>query len=350
MKKKIYGLLDYKGNFLSKWLDDPYRSGMNKNLLSKYFAENSIEIDFKALSDVNLKREEIEGNIFLYTSSEDLGSYYKSFIEDLIYGIHELGGIVLPDYKFLRAHNNKVLMEILCSTFGLRNDGIIQTNYFGTLEEVEAKSKNFQFPVIFKLADGSSGSNVELVKNKSELLSIVRKFCRTKQFAYEFRDKLRIIKRKGYKRESLYRKKFIIQSFVPNLKNDWKVYAFYDRYFIFYRPIFEKRVFKASGGGYHNYYYGKKANIPDGIFDFAKKTFNKFDVPHASMDIGFNGNSFFLFEFQCLHFGTAGIVYSNECFVEENGKWITKPSSKIIEKEYADSIAKYLRNKNLIEN
>lgn len=348
MQNKIIALLDYKGNFLSKWLDEPYRSGMNKTLLEKHFKENSIEIEFKNLSTLKLSRNEIENKIFLYTSSEDIGSHYKSYIEDIVLGIKELGGIVIPDFKFLRAHNNKVFMEVLCNAFGFRDDDIIQTKYFGTLEEANAIAESLQFPVIFKLADGSSGSNVELVKNKKELFEVVRKYCRTKYFAYELRDKARLIKRKGYKKESLYRKKFIIQSFVPNLKNDWKVYVFYDKYFIFYRPIFQKRVFKASGGGYHNYFYGVNAKIPDGIFDFAKKVYSKFDVPHASLDIGFNGKSFFLFEFQCMHFGTAGIVYSEESFVEQDNKWVAGPNSKIIEKEYADSVSKYLKNRNLI--
>lgn len=349
MQNKITALLDYKGNFLSKWLDEPYRSGMDKTLLEKHFKENSIEIEFKSLSSVKFLRSEIENKIFLYTSSEDIGSNYKSFIEDIILGIKEHGGIVIPDFKFLRAHNNKVLMEILCSSLGFRDDGIIQTKFFGTLEEAEAIAESLQFPVVFKLADGSSGSNVELVNSKEELIKVVRKFCRTKYFAYELRDKARLIKRKGYKKESLYRKKFIVQTFVPNLQNDWKVIVFYDKYFIFYRPIFQKRVFKASGGGFHNYFYGKNAKIPDGIFDFAKKVYSKFDVPHASLDIGFNGKTFFLFEFQCMHFGTGGIIYSDESFVQLDNKWIADFNSKIIEKEYADSISKYLKNKNLIE-
>jgi glutathione synthase/RimK-type ligase-like ATP-grasp enzyme len=349
MNNKIIGLLDYKGNFLSKWLDEPYRSGMDKSLLSKCFMENNIEIEFKSIASLNLSRSEIENQIFIYTSSEDIGSHYKSFIEDIVLGIKELGGVVIPDFKFLRAHNNKVLMEILSSVLGFRDDGIIQTKYFSTLEEITDVSEFFQFPVIFKLADGSSGSNVELVKSKNELLEVVQKYCRTKYFTYELRDKARIIKRKGYKKESLFRNKFIVQSFISNLQNDWKVYAFHDKYFIFYRPIFQKRVFKASGGGYHNYFYGSKAKIPEGIFDFAKKIFGKLDVPHASLDIGFNGKSFFLFEFQCLHFGTAGIIYSDECFIEKDNQWIPIPSSKIIEKEYADSVSKYLKQKNLIE-
>lgn len=348
MNNKIIGLIDYKGNFLSKWLDEPYRSGMDKSLLSKYFYENNIDIEYKEFASLNLSRGEIENKVFIYTSSEDIGSHYKSYIEDIVLGLKELGGEVIPDFKFLRAHNNKVLMEVISSALGFRDDGIIQTKYFSTLEEIEDASESLQFPAIFKLADGSSGSNVELVKSKNELLEVVKKYCRTKYFAYELRDKARIMKREGYKKESLYRNKFIVQSFIANLQNDWKVYAFHDRYFIFYRPIFQKRVFKASGGGYHNYFYGSKAKIPEGIFDFAKKIFCKLDVPHASLDIGFNGKSFFLFEFQCLHFGTAGIIYSDECFMEKDNLWIPVAGSKVIEKEYADSVSKYLKQKNLI--
>lgn len=348
MKKNITCLTDYKGNFLSKWLDDPYRSGMDKDLMVKYFNEHNIKIQFRKFSELKFKESEIKGNLFLYTSSEDFGSHYKYFIEDVVLGIEESGGKVIPSYKFLKAHNNKVFMEILCGKLGLRESNHIETKYFGTLEEVYDVSENLDYPVIFKSAFGSSGSTVELVNNRRELETVIKKHCRTWYTKYYLRDFIRGFKRKGYIRESLYRNKFIIQNFIPNLKNDWKVYVFFDKYFIFYRPIFEKRIFKASGGGYGNYFYGANARIPSGIFNFAEKVYKNLNVPNVSLDIGYDGNSFMLFEFQCLHFGTAGIVYSNEYFTKKNGNWVHEVNSKIIEKEYVESIVKYLDASNLL--
>lgn len=346
MKNKVICLTDYKGNFVSKWNDVPYRSGMDKDLLKKYFKENDTLIEFKKLSQIKFDKSEINDHIFIYASSEDLGYHYKSYIEDIVLGIEEAGGKVIPEYKFLRAHNNKVFMEILRKNLELPGGKTLDSDCYGTLEELLDNRKNIKYPVIFKLAEGSSGSNVELVNNEDDLLLSIKKYCRTRHIKYDLRDFARAIKRKGYKKESLYRNKFILQSFVPNLLNDWKVYVFYDKYFIFYRPIFKHRVFKASGGGYDNYFFGSKANAPDGIFDFAAEAFKRLDVPNVSLDIAFDGKSFYLFEFQCLNFGTAGIVYSDEYFIKKNNAWVEEKNNKVIEKEYVESIVKYLKLKN----
>lgn len=346
MKNCITCLTDYKGNFVSKWNDVPYRSGMDKELLKKYFLENDINIEFKKFSEIDFGRTEISGNLFFYTSSEDMGSHYKSYIEDIILGIQEKGGKVIPKFNFLRAHNNKVFMEILRKNLGLPGSEGLESNFFGTLEELLEVYKTMKYPAIFKLAEGSSGSNVVLVKNREELLAAVKKYCRTSHIKYDFRDIARVIKRKGYKKESLYRSKFIIQSFVSNLQNDWKVYVFYNKYYIFYRPIFKHRVFKASGGGYDNYFFGNKANAPDGIFNFAERVYKALDVPYVSLDIGFDGKSFYLFEFQCLYFGTAGIVYSDEYFMKRDKIWIEVKNDKDIEKAYVESLVNYIKKKN----
>ncbi len=102
------------------------------------------------------------------------------------------------------------------------------------------------------------------------------------------------------------------------------------------------RGIKASGGGYDNYFYGIQAKAPDGIFDFAKSIFDALNVPHLSIDLAFDGSSFYLIEFQCLYFGTAGIPYSNEYFVKIDNGWAPVSRKYDVEKVYVDSIIRFI--------
>lgn len=55
-------------------------------------------------------RHNILNTSILNTSSEDNGYHYKDYIEDIILGLYLQGAILLPEYKYLRANNNKVYM------------------------------------------------------------------------------------------------------------------------------------------------------------------------------------------------------------------------------------------------
>lgn len=341
MKNNITALTDYKGVFGQKWGDVPYRSGMNKNLLKKYFDELGYEIEFKKFSEIIFNENEIKDKLFLYTSSEDVGYHYKDFIEDVVYGIQECGGIVIPDFKFLRANNNKVFMELLRKKY-LADIDSIDSKVYGALEEVDFNS--ISYPVVFKFAKGSMSQGVSLAKNKAELESIIKKKCRSRNIAADLRDILRKIKRKGYVRESLYRNKFILQQFIPNLSFDYKVLVLGERYYIFQRPVREDD-FRASGSGYKNYIYGSKVECPKGIFDYAKEIFNKLNVPHLSLDIAFDGSKFYLFELQVVYFGTVGHHCSDGHYYPSGNKWIFKNENIPFEKTYAESIAFHVAEK-----
>lgn len=343
MKNKIIILTDYLGRFGSKHNAFPYRSGMDKHKLKQYFYEYGFEAVFVPFSEVNFRKNEIISQYVLYTSQEDPGCYYKSYIEDIVYGLELLGAKVIPPYKYLRANNNKVFMEILRDQLELPIVKNIKSYHFGTLEECLKKADLFEYPVVIKGAEGAMSKNVTLAKSKTELFKKVKKLSRTKNYKEELREFVRSFKYEGYKKQSKCRKKFIVQNFIPNLKNDWKVLIFYDKYFIFQRNV-RKNDFRASGSGQDKYYYGSSCPVPDGIFDFARIIFNKLNVPQASLDIAFNGKEFFLLEYQLLYFGTVGVVRS-DCyyyFDSLNMSWIKKDVKPILEKEYVRSIVKYI--------
>lgn len=338
---KIIALTDYKDKFGSKHFDIPYRSGFDKALIKKYFNEQGYDIEFVGLSEIKYKLPQKDTHI-VYTSSEDDGYYYKSYIEDIIYGLSLNGFNVIPTYKFLRANNNKVFMHILHDNYNL--DQKMKAKTFGCLEELHASIRNISFPTVIKSAEGASGRGVFLAETPELLFNYAKKITRTKNALFELWDFVRAKRHKGYIRESKYRKKFIIQNFIPGLKNDWKIYIFGQKLYIFYRPILKGRGIKASGGGYDNYSYALNANAPKGLFDFAWEIYKKLDIPHISMDIAFDDKNFYLLEFQALYFGTAGIPYSDGYFYYINQSWKFKEEILDIEKVYADSIIHYIEN------
>jgi len=344
MNKKIFLLIDYLNRFESKHDDYPYRSGMDKNKLKEYFAQQNLEAIFIPFSEVDFRNNKMKGEYVLYTSQEDPGYYYKSYIEDVVYGLEIAGAKLIPSFKYLRANNNKVFMEILRDQLAITTLQNIKSYHFGTLEECMRKADTFKYPVVIKGAEGAMSKNVALAETKNELVDTIKKMAATRIIKEELRESIRGRKYKGYKIQSNFRKKYVVQSFIPDLKNDWKVYVFGDKIFVFYRPIFKERGFRASGGGYDNYYYGLNAQVVDGLFDFAFDIYKALKTPFVSLDIAFDGNDFYLLEFQLVYFGTAGILkkYSKEYFVKQDGDWVTNKNEGDIEKVYVESVIKYL--------
>jgi glutathione synthase/RimK-type ligase-like ATP-grasp enzyme len=344
----LYLLTDYRNVFGSKHFDKPYRSGYSKDLLHKYFFEQGINLKFVPFSELNFRGENYRQKIFLYTSSEDIGYRYKSYLEDIIAALDLYGAIIIPTYKYLRANNNKVFMELLRDSSQNQALHSLKAYSFGCLEELLASKIDLNKPWVIKTAEGASGSGVYLGKDRKSSIRIIKKISRTPAWKYELWDRGRKFKHSDYRLESRHRNKFILQEYIPELKNDWKIYVFGKRLFVFFRPIFKHRDIRASGGGYDNYFYGSEARIVDGLLDFAWQVFNCLDVPHTSLDIGYDGTDFYLFEFQCLYFGTAGIPYSNDYFLKTNKKWEIISEKIDIEKVYSESIVEFLKRKNLI--
>lgn len=344
---KIILLTDYLNRFGSRHNDIPYRSGLDKELLTKWFLEYGYETVYINFSNVDFRSDEFRNLPVLYTSQEDSGLFYKSYIEDIVYGLELSGANVIPSYKYLKANNNKVFMEILRDLQAEDEFCNIRSFHFGTFEEAAEKADSLEYPVIIKGATGAMSRNVSLADNKESLFREIFNFSGTGNFREKLKEIVRSYKHDGYLKQSQFRKKFIIQNFIPDLKNDWKVYVFGSKIFVFYRPVFKHRGFRASGGGYDNYFYGKHAMVPDGLFDYAYKVFKKLNVPFVSLDIGFSNGSFFLLEYQLVYFGTAGILkkYSKEYYRRSNDSWLEEENELTIERVYAESVVEFLNSR-----
>lgn len=341
--KEIILLVDYKGFFGSKNNAKPYRSGLRLDRLRELFESNGYHIKIISFSEVDFN-ENWENRLVLYTSQEDINAYYKDYIEDIVFGLEQAGARLIPDFRFLRSHNNKIMMEILRNL--THNDDInrITSRYFGALKEALDVKDELTYPCVLKRADGAMSSNVAIIKNQSELAPKIRKLCETKDFLLDLKDYGRPYLHQGYTKESRYRKKFVIQKFIPGLNRDWKVLVFNKKYFIVERGM-KKGDFRASGSGL--FACGSEASFPEGIFEYAQKIYDTLNVPCLSIDIGFADNKFYLFEFQALYFGSKGHWMSDCYFQLDDSTLKYKPvfEKLDIEEVFVYAIVQYLSSK-----
>lgn len=341
--KKIYLLTDYNDRFGSKYGAKPYRSGMDKKLLKRHFREHDYEAIFLKISSAQ-ELKEVKGVPILYTSTEDPGYRYKSFIEDVVLYLQNRGANVIPRHEFLRANNNKSFMELYRKTFKNGSINSLKSLSFGSLEELEYNISHFKYPVVVKESAGAMSKGVYLAKNKVQLIKIARKISSAKHLLNDIKDFIRSYIHKNYKKQSRYRQKFIVQEYIPRLNFDYKVIVFGDHYYIFKRPT-RKNDFRASGSGNENYIYGSSVKYPKGIFDFSKRIFETMNLPHISLDIAYDSecSKFYLIEFQGIYFGTVGYLKSDGYYLLQKKEWTFKSEKPSIEHEYVESVVTFLQ-------
>ncbi len=338
----IYLLTDYLNRFGSKHNSAIYKDGMDKKLLSELFKKQGYQTEFFEISKVDFRNQDWKGKTVLYSSQEDVGYYYKSFIEDIIYGLELAGAVLIPSYKYLKAHSNKVFMEILRDLSPLPEIKNLTAKHYGSYEEAIQDAENFDYPVVIKSAEGAMSKNVVLAHNKNELKNVIKKLAATRNLKEETREFIRSFKYKGYQKQSKFRKKFIIQNFIPDLSNDWKVLVFGNKYYIFQRHV-RKNDFRASGSGQSQYLYGSKSPVPEGIFSLSKKIKDTLDLPMVSLDFALYNNELFLLEFQSLYFGTVG-QWRSDCYYQDiDNEFIIKENNFSLEEVYVESIMNYLK-------
>lgn len=335
--KKIVALTDYQGRFGSKYFEKVYRSGFDKTLLKDVFADYGFDLEFLPMSDPDLF-DKVKGKKVIYTSQEDPGYEYKSFIEDVVLSLEDKGIVVIPQFKYLRANNNKVYMEMLRERI-LPSKYHLETMCFGTAEEAMTALGRLKFPLVIKTAAGASSSGVRLISDRTSYERVIKKLSRSKYIMAEMRDIARAIKHKRYVRESLYRKKFIVQEFVQGLNNDWKVLVYNNKYYVLRRSN-RPGDFRASGSGIFE--FDEKVNPL--LLEAAKEIKETFDVPMISVDLALSGERVILIEFQFVYFGTSTLEKSPYYSTYSNGEWMQIPGKSILEKEYASAIVQYIES------
>lgn len=335
----IVALVDYKGRFGSKRFSRYYRGGMDIDLLIELFHQSNYNLEIKEFSETRFRDPTDFSHTVIYTSQEDKGYLYKGFIEDIIYGLEIIGCQAIPKFKYLRANNNKVFMEILRQST-LANKYQINCKIFGCLEEVIDNSGELEYPCVIKTASGACSKGVHLVKNKRELLQTVRKISRSRYLYEEMIDIGRQYRHKGYQKASVHRHKFIIQEFIPGLENDWKVLIYGDKYYILRRQN-RPGDFRASGSGLFTF----DEVVDTDILSAAEEIFHCFDVPMMSLDLAKDlDNKIHLIEMQFVYFGTTTLEKSPYYCVKQADGWHQIQGKSILEEEYTRSVVSFLKS------
>jgi glutathione synthase/RimK-type ligase-like ATP-grasp enzyme len=323
---------------------------MDVKKIEQMFASKGFTVEVMEFSQLDVNRD-YKGYYVLYQTSETVGQFYKKYVEDLIYYLQMNGAIVLPEYKYLKAHHNKGFMELLRNTFSDKSLKTVSSKYYGT--PIEALKEDPKLPVVIKQISGSGSTGVYCAKTKKEYEKYVRKVSKT-IIADSYLDlHIGIIKNRIKKLLALvsqkYRNKipkkvyrpFVVQNFIPGLPGDYKVLYFGGKYYTLYRENREND-FRASGGGCL-YEVPMEDNIP--LLDFARKVVREIDFPIIGMDIGFDGKDYHLFEFQMIHIGPYALQRSNYYFIWKDNCWECVKEKSDLEEEFTRSIYEYIESK-----
>jgi glutathione synthase/RimK-type ligase-like ATP-grasp enzyme len=346
MATNIIILRDYRKVFGSKYNSVPYRSGLDLELLMNHLVTFGIMAELQDYSDLELNNIN-KRDIYWHDSIEDIGYHYKTYMEDMILAIELAGAKVIPGFKYIRAHNNKVFMESLRKLSKNPDLNNLFSRQYGCFEEIDNQLKIANFPVVVKGSEEAQSRNVYLGKTNNDTRKIIKNITYCMPFIKKVKEYLRVQKYPGYTKESNFRKKFILQQFIPELKNDWKLLIFGDICYILRRGI-KEGDFRASGS-HHNYGFGSHSSPPDGIFDFAYAIYEFFNVPYISLDVAYDGANFYIIEFQFVSFGTSTHLYSDCYFTKGENGWFAVDNQFDIEYLYARSLYQYLLKGNLIE-
>jgi glutathione synthase/RimK-type ligase-like ATP-grasp enzyme len=126
----------------------------------------------------------------------------------------------------------------------------------------------------------------------------------------------------------------IVQSFVEGLKGDYKVLFFGGKYYAMYRKN-RDNDFRASGSGR---FFEVPGEQQEGLLGFAAKVTSEINFPVIGMDIGYDGVSYHLIEFQMIHPGTSALQRSKYWHEYKDGKWIRMNGISDLEEEFSRSV------------
>ena len=131
--KEIYIFIDYRNQFYSS--TKIRGAAVDVKRLDKYLTDLGYEVNVKPFTYINFRAQNYENKWILYQSSEDPGLFYKSYIDDLVFGLYLQKARLIPDFPFLMAHHNKNFMEVLRDLHPLPDIKNIIARPYGTYED-----------------------------------------------------------------------------------------------------------------------------------------------------------------------------------------------------------------------
>ncbi|MFN7965641.1 MAG: hypothetical protein U0V87_08135 [Acidobacteriota bacterium] len=336
--RSVLMLVDYKGDFYSS-RRLPYVS-MDIPRLREEFRRLDVELDIRSFTDLEFRDSSLTGRPVLYQSSEDHHLHYKSFIEDMVLGLTLANAFVIPKYEYLRAHHNKVFLEVLRDLLPIPELKTISGRTFGTLEEFRSRAASLKYPVVIKPSAGATSSGVTLATDRTTAVAAARRISRTFYPVDGAKEIVKSLIRSYHKRRSHHRHKFVAQEFVAGLKGDFKVLVYGEKYFVLSRRN-RDNDFRASGSG--KFQFNKE--LPEGLLDTCRRIYVALDVPFLSIDIAGSAGHFAAFEWQFLSFGNYTLEQSPFHFTHDRGAWSCVDGRVVLEAEFATSVTSYVERK-----
>jgi hypothetical protein len=312
-------------------------------VLVELFKKLNYDVRLRKFSEIDILNTNYKDFLVMYQSTEDPGLLYKDYIEDILLGLQLQGAIIIPEFKYFRAHHNKVFMEILRPIFDKNKD--LLSMFFGTLQELVESQDRLEFPLVLKSSEGARSEGVFLIKSKKDLFSVAKKV--TRSFAFENVKMFikSILKNKRYLYFSNYRRKIILQKYIPGLTGDFKVLIYWDKYYIVERKN-RANDFRASGSGKLN--FPKDINMK--LLDYSMNIFETARVPYMGLDIAIKDGKFYLLEFQFVGLGNYALEKSDFFFTKKSEQWSVINKKSVLENEIVGSfnsfVKKYISNNN----
>lgn len=338
-EKQITLLTDYRNQF---YFSTKQRgSSVDLDRLKKYFEEQGYSLDIKNFKNVDFRNESYKDKFVLFQSSEDPELKYKDYIQDIVLGLHYQGAILIPSIYFFRAHHNKLFMEIVRDLYCPEKAVNIKSKGYGTYEDYIKDFEKFNDgSFVLKPDAGTRSKGVQLMKTLKQKRKYPFDVSRTFTLHNLKWAISKFFTGKPYVRQSNNRSKFIVQNFIDGLKGDYRVMIYGDKYYVLYREN-RDNDFRASGSGKISF----DIDIPDGLLEFSKEIYKKFDTPYISLDIGHKDGEFYLFEFQFMCLGQY-VIEKSKWFYENRGSvWKRVYEDPDLEREVSNSIVNYLENK-----
>lgn len=283
---------------------------------------------------------DIKNKHIVYTASQN--KHYKKYIEDIIYSL-SLNNYLIPGYESLIGQENKNYQEIQRKQLKLDT---LKSYLISDLNDI--KNIDIKYPIIVKKPNTCSSRGVFKANDSCELNKIINRHFIYKDVQYYLLTFKKIIKKickiKSYVWTDAVLKEYkytrlILQEFISELDGDFKVLVYGNKYYTLKRGI-KPGDFKASGSGIRDV----TCEPPLEVLNFAKKCFDKLEVPFAGLDISIDkNNNCNLIEFQSIHIGPVTLIDSDKYYTYENKKWIKHEESSILEKEYAYAIDWYIK-------
>ncbi len=348
--KRLIILTDESMQFLISIPDLRNYVSMDIDKIKNYFAERDYHVEVQRFSMLDLSVD-YRGVCIIYQTSEAPGTFYKRYIEDLVYFLEHRGAIVLPNHELLKAHHNKIFMEMMRQTFTDTSLKSIKSMCYGSW--IDAMNYNLSFPAVIKHSSSSGGAGVSLARNKNEYDRLVKKTGRVLVaqtffgvFVYSLKISVKKIIKLFYPSKSKFLEfntapvstPIVVQPFIEGLHGDYKVLIFGNKYYTLYRQNREND-FRASGSGK---FYDVPLDEHEGLLIFARKITDEIDFPIFGMDIAFDGRDYHLLEFQVIHLGTPPLQRSKYWHEFHDGKWIKCDGVSDLEEEFSRSIFEYV--------